>query len=201
MVSTGQSASANEALKDILATGAVEDTKEYYLPWDVPFDFKTNHVFRIEKKNGLFDRPWLNNMSFYFETVFRTGVRYTPFIFDRNDPATGRPIFVENPDPDARWSKIGTPWFWADFTFSKYWKLKHSTIGFNIQVTNLFNNKNAAIINPVTGRAYQTGDNVPDSWVDPRYVDPRLGVSGPPPNNPARFLEQRHIMVGLSYKF
>ena len=201
MVSTGQSASANEALKDILATGAVEDTKEYYLPWDVPFDFKTNHVFRIEKKNGLFDRPWLNNMSFYFETVFRTGVRYTPYIFDRNDPATGRPIFVENPDPDARWSKIGTPWFWADFTFSKYWKLKHSTIGFNIQVTNLFNNKNAAIINPVTGRAYQTGDNVPDSWVDPRYVDPRLGVSGPPPNNPARFLEQRHIMVGLSYKF
>lgn len=201
MVSTGQSASANEALKDILATGTVEDTKEYYLPWDVPLDFKTNHVFRIEQKNGLFNLPWLNNMSFYFETVWRTGVRYTPYIFDRNDPATGRPIYVENPDPDARWSKIGTPWFWADFTFSKYWKIKRSTLGFNIQITNLFNNKNAAIINPVTGRAYQYGDNVPDTWVDPRYVDPRLGVNGPPPTNPARFLEQRHIMVGLSYKF
>ncbi len=201
MVSTGQSASANEALKDILATGAVEDTKEYYLPWDVPFDFKTNHVFKIEKKGGLFNLPWLNNMSFYFETVFRTGVRYTPFIFDRNDPSTGRPIFVENPDPDARWSKIGTPWFWADFTFSKYWKVKKSTLGFNLQITNLFNNQNAAIINPVTGRAYRMGDNVPDSWVDPRYVDPRLGVSGPPPTNPARFLEQRHIMLGLTFKF
>lgn len=201
MVSTGQSASANEALKDILATGAVEDTKEYYLPWDVPFDFKTNHVFKIEKKNGLFNVPWLNNMSFYLETVFRTGVRYTPFIFDRNDPSTGRPIYVENPDPDARWSKIGTPWFWTDFTFSKYWKVKTSTLGFNIQITNLLNNKNAAIINPVTGRAYRLGDNVPDSWVDPRYVDPRLGVSGPPPTNPARFLEQRHIMVGLNFKF
>ncbi len=201
MVSTGQSASANEALKDILATGAVEDTKEYYLPWDVPFDFKTNHVFKIEKKNGLFNVPWLNNMSFYLETVFRTGVRYTPFIFDRNDPSTGRPIYVENPDPDARWSKIGTPWFWTDFTFSKFWKVKTSTLGFNIQITNLLNNQNAAIINPVTGRAYRLGDNVPDSWVDPRYVDPRLGVSGPPPTNPARFLEQRHIMVGLNFKF
>jgi len=201
MVSTGQSASANEALKDILATGNVEDTKEYYLPWDVPFDFKTNHVFKIDKKGGLFDRPWLNNMSFYFETVWRSGVRYTPYVFSNNDPNTGRPIYIENTDPNARWSKIGTSWFWADFTFSKWWKFKTSTLGFNLQITNLFNNKNASIINPVTGKAYNLGDNVPDSWVDPRFVDPRLGSAGPPPTNPARFLEQRHIMVGISVKF
>jgi outer membrane receptor protein involved in Fe transport len=201
MVSTGQSASANEALKSILATGAVEDTKEYYLPWDVPFDFKTNHIFKIDKKGGLFGRPWLNNMSFYFETVWRSGVRYTPYIFSNNDPNTGRPIYVENTDPNARWSKIGTSWFWADFTISKWWKVKSNTIGLNLQITNLFNNKNASIINPVTGRAYATGDNVPDTWVDPRYVDPRLGTTGPPPSNPARFLEQRHIMVGMNVKF
>jgi hypothetical protein len=201
MVSTGQSASANEALKDILASGNVEDTKEYYLPWDVPFDFKTNHVFKIDKKGGLFDRPWLNNMSFYFETVWRSGVRYTPYVFSNNDPNTGRPIYVENTDPNARWSEIGTAWFWADFTFSKWWKFKSSTLGFNIQITNILNNKNASIINPVTGKAYQNGDNVPDSWVDPRFVDPRLGSSGPPPTNPARFLEQRHIMLGMSVKF
>jgi outer membrane receptor protein involved in Fe transport len=201
MVSTGQSASANEALKSILATGAVEDTKEYYLPWDVPFDFKTNHIFKIDKKGGLFGRPWLNNMSFYFETVWRSGVRYTPYVFSNNDPNTGRPIFVENTDPNARWSKIGTSWFWADFTISKWWKVKSNTIGLNLQITNLFNNKNASIINPVTGRAYATGDNVPDTWVDPRYVDPRLGTTGPPPSNPARFLEQRHIMVGMNVKF
>lgn len=201
MVSTGQSASANEALKSILATGAVEDTKEYYLPWDVPFDFKSNHIFKIDKKGGLFGKPWLNNISFYFETVWRSGVRYTPYVFSNNDPNTDRPIFVENTDPNARWSKIGTSWFWADFTVSKWWKIKRNTLGLNLQITNLFNNKNASIINPVTGRAYATGDNVPDTWVDPRYVDPRLGTSGPPPSNPARFLEQRHIMVGLNVKF
>jgi outer membrane receptor protein involved in Fe transport len=201
MVSTGQSASANQALKDILASGSVEDTREYYLPWDVPFDFKTNHVFKVDKKGGLFDLPWLNNMSFYFETVFRSGVRYTPFVFNNIDPNTGRPIYIQNTNPNAQWSKIGSPWFWADFTFSKWWKIKKNTLGFNLQISNIFNNQNAAIINPVTGKAYRMGDNVPDSWVDPRYIDPRLGTPGTPPTNPARFLEQRHIMLGLNYKF
>jgi outer membrane receptor protein involved in Fe transport len=52
MVTTGQSASANEKVKSIIASGAVEDTKEYYLPWDCPFDFKTNQTFKIDKKMG-----------------------------------------------------------------------------------------------------------------------------------------------------
>ncbi|MFN4084214.1 MAG: TonB-dependent receptor [Bacteroidia bacterium] len=201
MVTTGQSASANQALKDILATGAVEDTRETYLPWDVPYDFKTNHIFKIDKKGGLFGKPWINNMSFYFETVYRSGVRYTPFVFDRIEPATGRPIWVQNPDPAATFSKVGEYWFWADFTFTKSWRIKKSFLSFNIQITNILNNKNAAIINPVTGRAYRLGDDVPETWVDPRYIDPRLGNNGPPPTNPARFLEQRHLMVGLNFKF
>ncbi len=201
MVTTGQSASANEKLKDLLASGNVEDTKEFYLPWDVPFDFKTNHIFKIDKKGGLFERKWLNNISFYFETVFRSGVRYTPYIFDRNDPSTGRPIWVQDPNPDARWSKRGTNWFWSDLTISKWWKRRSYYVAANIQITNIFNNKNASIINPVTGKAYQVGDDVPDTWVDPRYNDPRLGTNGPPPVNPARFLEQRHIMLGVNLKF
>ncbi|MBC7383989.1 MAG: TonB-dependent receptor [Bacteroidia bacterium] len=201
MVSTGQSASANQALKDILATGSVEDTKEYYLPWDVPYDFKTNHIFKIDKKGGLFNIKWLNNFNFYFETVYRSGVRYTPYIFDRTDPNTQRPIYIENTNPDARWSKRGTPWFWADLTISKGWKVGKTIVGANIQLTNIFNNLNASIINPVTGKAYMLGDNVPDTWVDPRYLDPRLSTNGPPPSNPARFLEQRHLMVGINMKF
>lgn len=201
MVSTGQSASANEALKSLLATGAVEDTKEYYLPWDCPIDFKTNHLFRLDQKGGLFGLSWLNKINLYLETVYRSGVRYTPYIFDRIDPNTGRPIYVENNNPNARWSKLGTPWFWMDFTVSKNWKIGGSTLGASIQITNILNNKNAAIINPVTGKAYQYGDNVPDTWTDPRFIDPRLGNSSPPPTNPARFLEQRHIMAGISFKF
>lgn len=201
LVTTGQSASGNEKLKEILASGAVEDTKEYYLPWDVPYDFKTNHVIKFERKNGLFNQSWLNHMSLYFETVLRSGVRYTPYIFDRNDPQTGRPLYVLNNSPDARWSKIGDYWFWADITFTRYWKFNKWVLSWNLQVTNIFDNLNASIINPVTGSAYRSGDNVPDSWVDPRYIDPRLGNAGPPPSSPARYLQQRHIITGIAVKF
>lgn len=201
MVTTGQSASANEKLKELLASGAIEDTKEYYLPWDVPLDFKSNHIFKIMRKKGLFNKKWLNNMSFYFETVTRSGIRYTPSIFARNDLQTGRPIYVSDPNPDARWSKIGEYWFWADFTFTKYVKIKKLNLSYNIQITNIFDNQNSAIVNPVTGAAFQNGDNVPENWTDPRFIDPRLGNGGPPPSNPARFLQQRHIMLGFSLKF
>ncbi len=201
MVTTGQSASANEKLKELLASGTIEDTKEYYLPWDIPFDFKTNHVFKINRKKGLFNKKWLNNMSFYFETVTRSGIRYTPAIFSRNDPQTGRPIYVTDPNPDARWSKVGEYWFWADFTFTKFIKIKKTNLAWNIQVSNIFDNQNASIINSVTGTAYQNGDNVPETWTDPRFIDPRLGNGGPPPTNPARYLQQRHIVLGVSIKF
>lgn len=200
MVSTGQSASANEKLKDILASGNVEDTKEYYLPWDKPFDFKTNHVFRLERKGGFLGYSWLNHFSLYIETVYRSGVRYTPYVYDHTDAQTGRPIYVVNNNPDARWSKIGSNLFWTDISLSRSFKIKKSTLIANIQVTNAFNNLNASIINPVTGRAYSYGDNVPDTWTDPRYVDPRLGNNGPSPANPARYMEQRHIVFGITFK-
>jgi outer membrane receptor protein involved in Fe transport len=201
-ITTGQSASANDKLKELLASGASEDTREFYLPWDVPHNLKTNHIFKIDTKNGLFNKKWLNKMSFYVETNLRSGVRYTPFIFDRTDVNTGRPIYVQDPNPDARWSKVGEYWFWTDITFTRWWKLKgKSQVNFSIQVTNIFDNKNATIINPVTGTAYSYGQNVPDSWVDPRYRDPRLGVTGPPPTNPARYMAQRHIMFGIAVKF
>jgi hypothetical protein len=109
---------------------------------------------------------------------------------------------VQDPNPDARWSKVGEYWFSTDITYTRWWKLKgKSQINFSIQVTNVFDNKNATIINPVTGTAYIYGQNVPDSWVDPRFRDPRLGVTGPAPTNPARYMAQRHIMFGIAVKF
>ncbi len=201
MVTTGQSASANEAVKDILASGANEDTREYYLPWDVPLDFKTNHTFKIDRKKATHPNGLGNKWSFYFETVWRSGVRYTPYYFSYNDVNTGRPIYVQSTDPNDKWGKVGEYWFWADATVTKWWNFKWGKLSWNLQITNLFNNQNASIINPVTGRAYSYGDNVPDTWVDPRYNNPKQGVQGPPPTNPARYLAQRHIITGVAVKF
>jgi outer membrane receptor protein involved in Fe transport len=202
MVTTGQSSSANEKIKELIATGAIEDTKEYYLPWDVPIDFKTNHIFKIDRKEGgLWGKSFLNKWSFYLETVMRSGVRYTPYKFAYNDMNTGRPIYVASTDPNDRWNSIGEYWFWTDFTVTKWWNFKGCKLSANMQITNLFDNQNTSIVNPVTGKAYQNGDNVPDTWVDPRYNNPKQGVQGPPPSNPARFLAQRHIVFGVAVKF
>ncbi|MDX1546605.1 MAG: hypothetical protein R3247_06440, partial [Rhodothermales bacterium] len=73
---------------------------------------------------------------------------------------------------------------------------------------------NSVIVNPVTGKAYPDVDPATTDFValrddpdfdvsvstrDPRYEDPTTG--GLPPFNPARFLPQRHVVLGVSYRF
>jgi Ni/Co efflux regulator RcnB len=72
----------------------------------------------------------------------------------------------------------------------------------SVELNNALNNKNSAIINPITGRAWRPGDDVPTEWRDPRYLDPRDSRSyGLPPDNPARYFEQRHLLVGFALRF
>jgi hypothetical protein len=202
MNATGQSASASEALKEVLASGAREDTKEFYLPWDRPFDIKFNTTFKQDNKKGLW-KGRLNHFALYFETTLRSGTRYTPYVFTGYEPATNRPIWVTDPNPESKFSKIGTPWLMSDLNFRKWWVIKRKyLLAMTIEVTNLFNSRNASIINPVTGTAYQGGQDVPTEWQDPRFIDPRdPRSSSVPPTNPSRYLEQRHYLVGMSLKF
>lgn len=59
--------------------------------------------------------------------------------------------------------------------------------------------KNAQRINPVTGRGYEPGDDVPNEWRDPRFIGPE--ENGVPPDDPARYQAPRQILYGLSFKF
>ncbi len=202
MVATGQSSSASESLKDILGEGNREDTKEFFLPWGSPWDIKMNHVFIFNKKGGYWGKKWLNKMSFYVEGIFRTGIRYTPYILEGTEPATGRPIYNQEQNPNARFSELGNSIWWIDFNFKKWWTVKNFQIAWTIEVTNVFNTVNTARVNPVTGRAWQQGDPVPSQWRDPNYPDPRDPRSnGIPPNDPSRFRAQRHIMTGINIRF
>ena len=67
------------------------------------------------------------------------------------------------------------------------------------EVRNLLNNKNAQIINPVTGRAYEFGDPLPVSDRDPNYPDPTN--NGIPPFDPARYMQPTQFFVNVSYAF
>ncbi len=202
-IATGQSSSSSETIKEILATGNRGTTKENFLAWDSPLDLKAYGIFTRNDDAGLFGKKWLNKMSVYLEAIYRSGRRHTPYILDGYEGVSGRPIYVEDSGPENRYAELGASSYWVNMTFRKWWQVKSKVnIAFTIEVTNLLNTKNAAIINPVTGDAYIYGDAVPTEWRDPVYQDPRdPRSSGTPPFNPSRYYENRHLMVGLSVNF
>ncbi len=204
MIATGQSSSTNESLNQILNTGIKEDTKELFLAWDSPIDLKGYALLSKDTKTGFFGVNGLNRMALYVEGIYRTGRRYTPFTFQGYEPTTNRPIYEQDPDPSARWSKLGESNWWADITFRKWWFLSNKAknrIDFSVQITNVFNTVNGIIINPVTGRAYRYGDPVPTNQRDPLYQDPRdPRSSGTPPLDPSRFRAPRNIIFGIAFK-
>lgn len=201
MVATGQSSSASESLKEILNNGSREDTKEFYLPWDSPWDVKGNALATLKNENGYFGKKWINKMSFYLEFVYRTGRRYTPYYYNGVE-ADGRPIYIEEQGVENRYSAIGKSTWWVDFSYKKWWNVNKVSVAWTFEITNLFNTQNPARINPVTGRAWEPGDSVPTEWRDPSYLDPRDSRSfGTPPDDPSRYLQQRHFMTGIQVQF
>lgn len=229
---TGLSSTNNDALVDFLARGNIDNTTETPLAWDRPLDLKASVTLSHDE-----DRPWLgipglNRIQLYVSSTFRSGQRYTPVqlvgyednpLTPQNDPCpvdvadrTGcwRPIYETVNDPTERYSEIGASWWWFDLNLQRSLALAGNDLVLTLEITNLFNQNNSIIVNPVTGKAYPDVDpettdfttlrNDPDydvtvSTRDPRFEDPE--TSGLPPFNPARFLPQRHVVFGLSYRF
>ena len=220
----GLSSTSNDALRDIIAGGQdIGNIVETPLAWDRPLDIKSSLFFTWDRPNDpLFGVSAFNQFRFYLSGSYRSGIRYTPMEFRGNqrNPVTGeedwRPIYERSTDPSDRFSAIGEPWIIFDFNFQKWFEIGGARLTAKLEITNILNAQNPAIINPVTGKAYRTdypsdqealialrddrSYDVPANVRDPRYVDPR--DNNPPAYlNPANFLEQRHIMFGLSVNF
>lgn len=198
-VATGQSSSSSQTIAEIQATGNRQTTIELPLAWDSPLDIKAFTIFTMDNGKGLFGWRALDKLSFYFEAIYRTGRRYTPYVYLGDEFFSGRPIYEPHPDPEKRFTEIGKSAFWIHTNLKKWFGKGNFAI--TLEVTNLLDAKNTAIVNPVTGRAYEDGDPVPAEWRDPQFLDPRDPRSNNiPPDNPARFFEQRHFMLGLTLK-
>lgn len=217
---TGLSSTNNDALVQFLARGDIENTFETPLAWDRPLDLKASVTLTYDRSQPLLGLPGMNRLQLFLATTLRSGQRYTPAEFKgyQTNPFTGeanwRPIYEVVSDPAARYRRIGTPWWWFDLALRRRIRLAGNDLEFAVEITNLFNQKNSVIINPVTGKAYPDVDpektnftklrghrdfDVPSNMRDPRYEDPT--TIGLPPFNPARFLPPRHIMLGISYAF
>lgn len=195
-VATGKSNTAKESLLQIRQSGQVNTTKEQYLAWDRPFDLKGSLTFTPDTSLILFGIP-MKGFRFFLFATWKSGLRYTPY-HQAGVSDLGRIKYEQ--DINSQNSKIGSSWFWTDLTINRDFKIGRKLTAYaSVQIKNLFNNKNAQIINPVTGRAYSYGDPLPFDQRDPVYTDPN--TSGLPPGNPARFMAPRQIMYGVGFNF
>jgi len=195
-VATGKSNTAKESLLQIRQTGQVNTTKEQYLAWDRPFDLKGSLIYTPDSNAVLWGVP-LKKFRFFVFTTWKSGLRYTPYqAAGQND--LGRTIYELK--PNSQFKEIGSSWFWTDLSISRdiYFTRKLRAY-LSFEIKNIFNNKNAQLVNPVTGRAYRDGDPLPFESRDPRYTDPN--TSGLPPSNPARFLQPRQFLYGIGFNF
>ena len=198
-VITGKSSSADDGVL-VLQGQLDESIKDQYMSWDRPLTASVTTNFYVEKDQPLFGfAPGiLDDYNIYVKFFYESGKRYTPAYFTGNYLADGRPEYVAS--RKDLYSKIGKDWTWVDLNFEKYIQINKLKFSVFVEINNLFDTKNSAIINPVTGKAYEYGDPLPSSNNDPRYPDLQSPIS-PYPLNPARYLTVRNIKVGVSLKF
>lgn len=167
-------------------------TKETFLPWDRPWMFKTNLTWQtpseIDGWWGILAKNWNLNLS----ANLQSGKRYDKLTPTGIDNTTGLQTYTTL--PTDRYSQIGEWWFWSDLGARRTIPVGTVRMVLSVKVTNLFDNKNATIINPLTGTAYEAGDPYPS--IDP--LNPHPLYTNVNPFNPARYLPQRHIVAGLS---
>ena len=196
-VATGKSSSALQSQLQIIQTGTTPPNKESYLAWDRPIDTKLSFII---KPDSTMKMGWLglNKFRFFIFSTLKSGLRYTPCYLAGYAP-DGRPLY--DYITSDTYGKVGSSWFWTDVKITRDIALsKRRSISFSVEIKNIFNDKNAQIINPVTGHAYKQGDNVPVDWEDPRYPATQTSTVAPP-NNPARYMQPRQILYGVSFQF
>ncbi len=205
-IATGKSSSPDDAF--LVAQGTLNERPitEDLLIWDRPWQVSAVANFNMGKGQAprIFGIKLPDNWNFNARLFAQAGKRFTPqsptglFLLD------GRPQFSNDADLDGQADDpnggLGDHWFWINLNYEKYFRIVGLDYTFSIEVENLLDRKNPQIINPVTGSAYEFGDPTPTSFNDPLFPDTQAPVS-PFPFNPARYLTQRNVKLGIAVKF
>ncbi len=185
-MATGKSSTPDDAL--LVAAGRLREKtlKEDFLNWDKPILFSVNATFRV----GDGDHPRLlglklpDNWAVNLRWTAQSGKRYRPV--KRKYDANQQPY----DDYGERNASIGKHWQWLDLKLDKEFRWGPLWTSVFLEGKNVLDNKNARLINPLTGRAWEPWDSIPISW----FNDP----DDLPPWNPARYREPRSFRIGMS---
>lgn len=197
---TGKSSSADQGL--LIARGLVPDRlTEDPMPWDRPWDFQLS--LWVEVPQGALPKAlrFLEGGRLWSRLVVRSGRRYTPAL-PVIDPTTGQQQRLPNGRPlyeldeDRPYGALAQSYRWWEISFSRDLRFGPATLRLRLELLNPVDWKNPAIVNPVTGRAYEYGDPTPVSWNDPLYPD-RQPPLDPYPFNPARYEQRRSLRLGV----
>lgn len=197
-VARGKSNSARESALQIEQNGQVSLASEQFLAFDRPWNINLGIIFAPDSTLPIFGVDF-TGFSAFLSYQFTSGFRYTPQRLTQTNEL-GRPIYEEIVDQYLQ--AKANPWHNLDLKLSYNLPLgfkKGKGISISMEIRNLTNAKNSQIINPVTGRAYEFGDDVPITWRDPRFNGPQ--EAGVDPRNPARYLPPRQILYGLEFRF
>lgn len=196
-IATGKSNTAAESALQIRQQGFVNTTKEQFLAWDRPWDAKLLLIFTPDSTVYLRNMP-LKGFRVTLSSTYKSGLRYTPQQLVRFNENSGRPEY--EPIIDQPFAEVGAPWFWTNLIVSRdFFVGRTGRLSLSVELENLTNYQSSAIVNAVTGRAWEPGDDLPLSFRDPQYPDPQ--DNGLPPDNPARYLKRRHILFGAQFSF
>lgn len=192
---SGERSDPEDILKGIGGRSAQKIYQEHIFDWDKPWQvvLKTN-FFSHQKRFRLFGLRLPPQWDLGLNLWAHSGQRYTPYrqIISPDDKVE----FVQDGEIN---SKIGKFWSSLDLSFRKHFYWKNLKYSFLLEVTNLFDHKNAVIINPLTGDVYQKDDVIPYAEGDPNL--PEMSKKLPLWSDPSRFLAPRNIKVGISVKW
>ncbi len=168
------------------------------MSWDRPVTVSLSLNFYAPPGSFGVGENILDDWNLYLRGFFQSGKRYTPAVFTGAYSEQGRPEY--DYVPGERFTQIAEDWFYIDLNFEKYFQVSNFKFSVFMEVNNILDTQNSTIINPVTGKAYEYGDNVPSSWNDPRYPDLQAPIT-PYPFNPARYLTRRNLKLGVTFNF
>jgi len=197
-IATGKSSTSDNGYL-VAVTGAGENLNEKFLSWDKPFQLSANLYFNAEKGQGLFGfgKNILDDISLKTRIFYQSGKRYTQqLLVGYLDD--GRPEY--EPDLNNINGEVGENWFWVNLDIDKYFYINSLQFDINLSITNIFNTLNSTIINPVTGTAYEYGQQTLNFVNNPLYPDVQAPIT-PYPYNPSRYLTPTNIQFGISMKF